>query len=102
VVCLALSAHANASSLLATAAQMLLFHAPLFLGLGLLAQVRRVFLLPVSMALLTLGVCLFCGDLLLRAFAEQRLFPMAAPIGGTLVIAAWLALAISALRVQPK
>ncbi|MCK7612052.1 DUF423 domain-containing protein [Roseibium sediminicola] len=101
-VFLAMSAHANASPLLRTAAQMLLFHAPLFLGLGLLAQARRVLLLPVTVALLSLGLCLFSGDLLLRAFVEQRLFSMAAPIGGALVIAAWLALAIGALRVRPK
>lgn len=102
VVFLAMSAHANASPLLPTAAQMLLFHAPLFLGLGLLAQARRVLLLPITVALLSVGLCLFSGDLLLRAFVEQRLFPMAAPIGGALVIAAWLALAIGALRVRPK
>jgi len=102
VICLALSAHANASPLLQTAAQMLLFHAPAILGLGLLAQIRRVILLPFAILLLTAGLFLFCGDLLMRAFADFRLFPMAAPIGGMLVIGSWLVLAIGALRVRPK
>jgi len=102
VVTLALSAHADASRQLATAAQMLLFHAPLFLGLGLLAQVRRAPLLLVTVLFLAAGLVLFCGDLLLRAFAEFRLFPMAAPLGGMLVILSWIVLAIGALRVRPK
>jgi len=102
VVCLALSAHANASQLLETAAQMLLFHAPVFIALGVLAQVRRVLLLPVTLFLLTLGLSLFAGDLLMRSFSDQRLFPMAAPAGGMLVIVSWLTLALGALRVRPK
>lgn len=102
VVSLALSAHASASNLLQTAAQMLLFHAPLYLGLGILAQIRQVLLLPVVLLFLSAGLCLFCGDLFLRAFADQRLFPMSAPIGGLLVILSWLLLAIGALRVRPK
>jgi len=102
VVSLALSAHSAASSLLETAAQMLLFHAPVFLGLGLLAQARRVLLLPVCFLLLAAGLSLFCGDLFMRAFAGQRLFPMSAPTGGMLVILSWLTLAIGALRVRAK
>lgn len=102
VVLLALSAHANASQSLQTAAQMLLFHAPVYLGLGLLAQLRRVLLLPAVFLCLTSGLGLFCGDLALRTFAGQRLFPMAAPAGGLLVILAWLTVAIGALRVRPK
>ena len=102
VVSLALSAHASASTHLQTAAQMLLFHAPAFIGLGVLAQIRRVLLLPVALLLLTIGLALFCGDLLLRSFADLRLFPMAAPIGGLCLIASWLTLVLGALRVRPK
>jgi uncharacterized membrane protein YgdD (TMEM256/DUF423 family) len=40
---------------------------------------------------------LFSGDLALRAFAGHRLFPMAAPTGGIILIAAWLALAAAAV-----
>ncbi|WP_353621822.1 DUF423 domain-containing protein [Labrenzia sp. PO1] len=102
VVSLALSAHASASSLIETAAHMLLFHAPVFLGIGLLAQLRRVPLLPVVLIFLAAGLSLFCGDLLMRAFLERRLFAMSAPIGGMMVILGWLMLALCALRVQPK
>ncbi|MEE4012179.1 DUF423 domain-containing protein [Roseibium sp. FZY0029] len=102
VVSLALSAHANASNLIETAAQMLLFHAPVILGIGLLGQVRRVPLLPAVLVLLAAGLTLFCGDLLMRAFLERRLFPMSAPIGGMMVILGWLVLALCALRVRPK
>ena len=39
---------------------------------------------------------LFAGDLTLRHYAGHGLFPMAAPTGGTLLIASWLALAVAA------
>ncbi|WP_428672978.1 DUF423 domain-containing protein [Roseibium sp.] len=102
VVCLALSAHATASGLLTTIAQMLLAHAPVFLGIGLLSQVRRAPFLPVAATVLSLGLVLFCGDLAARIVFDHRLFPMSAPIGGGLVILSWIVLAISALRLQPR
>jgi uncharacterized membrane protein YgdD (TMEM256/DUF423 family) len=43
-----------------------------------------------------IGTLLFSGDVSLRAFAGHRLFPMAAPSGGTILILSWLALAVSA------
>ncbi|MEN3347908.1 MAG: hypothetical protein V7632_1543, partial [Bradyrhizobium sp.] len=39
---------------------------------------------------------LFAGDLACRQFTGDRLFPFAAPTGGTLLIASWLLLAASA------
>jgi CheY-like chemotaxis protein len=39
---------------------------------------------------------LFCGDFALRALAGRALFPMAAPAGGILLIAGWLAAATAA------
>jgi uncharacterized membrane protein YgdD (TMEM256/DUF423 family) len=39
---------------------------------------------------------LFAGDLTLRQYAGHSLFPMAAPTGGTLLIASWLVLAVAA------
>ncbi|MES0808643.1 DUF423 domain-containing protein [Roseibium sp. SCPC15] len=102
VISLALSAHSSAPALLSTAAQMLLFHAPLFLAIGVVAQIRKVPLLPFVSIFLGLGLLLFCGDLFSRVLTGQRLFPMSAPIGGMLVIASWVGLALSALRVKPK
>ncbi|MES0882312.1 DUF423 domain-containing protein [Roseibium sp. SCP14] len=102
VISLALSAHSSAPPRLGTAAQMLLFHAPLFLGIGVLAQIRQVPLLPFVAIFLGLGLLLFCGDLFSRILTGQRLFPMSAPIGGMLIIVSWVGLALSALRVKPK
>ena len=78
---------------LGTAADMLLFHAPAFLGLSLATgnKVRTV----ASFVLLA-GLVLFVGDLLARAYLGSRLFPMAAPTGGILLIAGWLGIAASA------
>ena len=44
-------------------------------------------------ALFLAGTVLFCGSLYIRAFGGGGLFPMASPIGGTLLILGWLALA---------
>ena len=43
------------------------------------------------------GLTLFAGDLLARHYLGARLFPMAAPIGGVLMIAGWAALAVTLL-----
>ncbi len=102
VALLAISAHADTTGLLKTAAQMLLFHAPALLGLGIVTQVRNVTFLPAAFALMTVGLSLFCGDLIARAFFGVRLFPMAAPIGGSLTIISWLVLAFSAVRIRPR
>jgi uncharacterized membrane protein YgdD (TMEM256/DUF423 family) len=48
-------------------------------------------------AALVLGLLLFCGDLLMRHYAGERLFAMAAPAGGTLMILGWLAVALHAV-----
>ena len=45
-----------------------------------------------------LGAALFAGDLSLRAFAGQRLFAMAAPGGGIILILSWLAFAAAFRR----
>jgi len=80
-----------------TAASFLLMHAPVFLAAGLPA-VNRV--LRTGAVVLLVGLLLFCGDLLARDFLGSRLFPMSAPIGGTLLIVGWLAIAASAVARQ--
>jgi uncharacterized membrane protein YgdD (TMEM256/DUF423 family) len=77
-----------------TAATFLLMHAPVFLAVGL-AGANRI--MRCASLVLLVGLVLFCGDLLSRDFLGGRLFPMSAPIGGTLLIGGWLAIAISAL-----
>jgi uncharacterized membrane protein YgdD (TMEM256/DUF423 family) len=81
-----------------TAASFLLMHAPVFLAVGLIGGNR---VLRAGAFMLLAGLIVFSGDLLARDFLASRLFPMAAPVGGTLLLAGWLALAASALR-RPK
>ncbi len=102
VVLLAWAAHGDTSGLATTAAQMMLFHAPVILALGAISQMRRSFLLTLALVLLTLGLVLFCGDLISRTFTGDRLFPMAAPTGGTLTIAGWVAMVLCAFRLQAR
>jgi uncharacterized membrane protein YgdD (TMEM256/DUF423 family) len=51
----------------------------------------------IALAAWALGTFLFSADIALRAFVGRRLFPMAAPTGGIILILAWLALAAAAL-----
>ena len=98
VVLAALSAHGADAARLAPASSMLLFHAAAVLGtvaLILRGPLRGAFALVPAWGFIA-GAALFAGDLTLRQFAGHALFPMAAPTGGTLLIASWLALAIAA------
>jgi uncharacterized membrane protein YgdD (TMEM256/DUF423 family) len=79
---------------LSTSGTFLLFHAPALLALSLMAGNRVMIIAAWALAL---GVALFCGDLAARAYLETRLFPMAAPAGGVLMIAGWLGVAASGL-----
>ncbi|CAH2399358.1 DUF423 domain-containing protein [Mesorhizobium ventifaucium] len=81
-----------------TVASFLLMHAPVFLTAGLVGANR---MLSTASLILLVGLVLFSGDLLARDFLGSRLFSMSAPIGGTLLIAGWLAVAASAL-VRPR
>lgn len=99
VILAAAGAHAAPNAGLDGAAYMLLFHAAAVLGGAALAQQGLVWR-PLLLAALTawiVGACLFSGDIALRAFAGHRLFVMAAPAGGVILIAAWLALAVAAI-----
>jgi uncharacterized membrane protein YgdD (TMEM256/DUF423 family) len=95
----AAASHAAPAAKLDVAGFMLLFHAAAVLaaiGLGHQGLLSRSAAL-VAAGGLALGATLFAGDLALRAFAATRLFPMAAPTGGVILIASWLALAAAAL-----
>jgi uncharacterized membrane protein YgdD (TMEM256/DUF423 family) len=50
-----------------------------------------------ALAAWLLGAGLFAGDVALRAFVSHRLFPMAAPSGGIILVIGWLALAAAAI-----
>ena len=89
----AAAAHAGGGNS-GTAASFPLMHAPAFLALGILGGAGRILRLGSWGLLLGLGI--FAGDLLMRDYLGTRLFPMAAPTGGTLMILGWLAVAASA------
>ncbi len=94
----AAAAHQGGGNL-ATAAQFLLLHAPALLAIGLLGGWIA---LRAGGAVLLLGVLLFSGDLIMRHYVGEKLFPFAAPAGGTLMIAGWISVGFSPfLRRQP-
>ncbi|MRN42587.1 MULTISPECIES: DUF423 domain-containing protein [unclassified Brucella] len=86
------AAHMGESHL-GTIAPLLLAHAPALLFLSLISPVSRV--ARISGAVLVVGLALFCGDLFMRDMTGDRLFPFAAPTGGSLMILGWLCLGCS-------
>jgi len=99
VVLLAAAAHAAPGAGLDSAGQMLLFHALAAVAVAAALSQGLVFRpLAVAAAIgLIGGAALFSGDIALRAFAGHRLFPMAAPSGGVILIASWITLAVAAM-----
>jgi uncharacterized membrane protein YgdD (TMEM256/DUF423 family) len=98
VMLAAAGAHAAPNAGLESAAYMLLFHAAAILGGAALAQ-QGLLWRPLALGVLVgwaVGAALFSGDVAMRAFVGHRLFAMAAPTGGVILIAAWLALVAAA------
>ena len=98
VILAALSAHQADAARLAAASSMLLFHATAVLASAALAE-RGMVHIRIGIAAsfgFVVASALFAGDLTLRQFAGHSLFSMAAPTGGTLLIASWLLLAVGA------
>jgi len=98
VILAALSAHQPDAARLSAASSMLLFHATAVLGTVALLE-RGVVHARIGTAAafgFVVAAALFATDLSLRQYAGHGLFPMAAPTGGTLLIASWLALAVAA------
>ena len=98
VILAALSAHQADAARLGAASSMLLFHATAVLASVALAE-RGMVHVRIGIAAsfgFVVASALFAGDLTLRQFAGHSLFSMAAPTGGTLLIASWLLLAVGA------
>jgi uncharacterized membrane protein YgdD (TMEM256/DUF423 family) len=95
----AAAAHGTSAAGLDSAAWLLLFHATALLGAVSLVGQQLLWrpLALAAMACFVAGGALFAGDIAMRAFAGHRLFPMAAPSGGTLLLIGWLVLAGAAL-----
>jgi uncharacterized membrane protein YgdD (TMEM256/DUF423 family) len=101
IVLTAISAHAERAAGLDSAGYLLLLHAPAVVA----ALDRGLLWRPLGMPALSgfvLGSALFAGDLALRTFSGHRLFPMAAPSGGAILIAGWLLLAAAAIAAMFK
>ncbi|MBX6425947.1 MAG: DUF423 domain-containing protein [Variibacter sp.] len=95
----AAAAHVAPGAGLDSAAHMLLFHAAAVVAVAA-ALDRGLLWRPLGVAGaagLVVGAALFAGDLALRAWGERRLFPLAAPTGGTVMILAWLSITLAAL-----
>jgi uncharacterized membrane protein YgdD (TMEM256/DUF423 family) len=98
VVLAAMASHDADTARLSPASTMLLFHACAVLGAVALAA-HGVIQSRVAL----IGACgfvvasaLFAGDLVMRHATGERLFPFAAPAGGTLLILSWLVLTLAA------
>lgn len=91
----AAAAH-SAEGHMATIAPILFIHAPAFLALSVLAKISR----PAYFGawVLVLGLLFFIGDLISRDAIGDRLFPFAAPLGGSLLILGWIIIAGTAFR----
>ncbi len=75
-------------------APILLGHAAAFIGFAVLsARSRAVYW---SAILVLIGLALFAGDLILRDLTGNKLFAMAAPVGGTLMIGGWMMAGLAA------
>lgn len=95
VITAARGAH-GADANLSIAANFLLVHAPILL---LVPVVTQTAIGRAAGWVLAGGVLLFGGDLAWRSTTGAGVFPMAAPIGGGLMVIGWLALGVAlALR----
>ena len=90
----AAAAHEGGGDLARTAALFLILHAAAALGIAAHARIAASPALLIVGFLMEAGAALFAADLAARAFSGDRLFPFAAPVGGTAMIASWFALAI--------
>lgn len=94
VMAAATASHGEGSRNLAAIAAIGLAHGPALLALGLAGRGR---LLGGAGALLAGGTMVFMADLGVREWLGHGLFPGAAPLGGMVMIAGWLAVALTGL-----
>ena len=90
----AAGAHGAALSALTPAAQFLMMHAAAAVAIAAVAiRAAHPAGFLAAAVILLVGVTLFSGDIAVRTLWGHRLFPMAAPIGGSTMIVGWLVLA---------
>jgi uncharacterized membrane protein YgdD (TMEM256/DUF423 family) len=92
----AAGAHGTQLSALTPPAQLLIMHAAAAVGIVAVAlRVGHPAPFLVAAVVLLLGATLFSVAVSTRVLWDFRLFPMAAPTGGTAMIAGWLVLAVA-------
>lgn len=75
-------------------------HALALLGIGLLAlHVGQSRALSVSASMMVVGIVFFSGSLYWLALGGPRWLGPVTPLGGTLLIGAWIALAVAVLKI---
>lgn len=94
VMAAATASHSEPSRNLAAIAAIGLTHGPALVALGLAGRGRMA---GAAGMLLAAGTALFMVDLGVREWLGQGLFPGAAPLGGMVMIAGWLAVALAGL-----
>lgn len=83
-----------------TGASYQLWHAAALLGLGAVANAQRTRLLPLAGLAFGIGALVFSGALYLYALAGLGWITALAPIGGTAMMAGWLAVIVAAFRLR--
>ncbi|MFA6267389.1 MAG: DUF423 domain-containing protein [Pseudolabrys sp.] len=99
VILAAAGAHGKTGMGLDSAGYLLLIHACAAIAVAIAIRNGMIFRPVATIATIgfILGAALFAADVTLRAYTGHRLFPMAAPTGGTIMILGWLALSVCAL-----
>ena len=89
----AAAVHLSGGELAQRGALFLILHAAAGLAIAAHARHERGRSLVIIGFAMEAGASLFAADLAFHAFMGERIFPFAAPIGGTTMILSWLALA---------
>lgn len=95
----AAGAHSKPGVGLDSAGYLLLIHAVAVIA-GVLAARQGLVLRPLGLVMLwgfVVGAGLFAADVTMRVYLGTKLFPMAAPTGGMILILAWVVLIPAAL-----
>jgi uncharacterized membrane protein YgdD (TMEM256/DUF423 family) len=99
VILTAASAHGRPGAGLDAAGYLLILHA--IAVIAATAAAGQNLISPrigtIAPCAFVLGAALFAADVAMRAYVGTRLFPMAAPAGGTILILAWLVISAAAI-----
>jgi uncharacterized membrane protein YgdD (TMEM256/DUF423 family) len=88
--------HANGGELAERGALFLLLHAAAALAIAAHARIATASAraLVVVGFVMEAGVVLFSAELAMHVFSGERIFPFAAPIGGSTMMLSWVSLAV--------